>query len=95
MNLNSIPYKKIVLVCGNIRTDGRASCGPQGGTELKDQIKAACKLKELPIRVVQASCLGQCDFGPNVMIQPDGIWLSDVSFQDVDDIVKMIEKDLV
>ncbi len=95
MHMQIIPYKKIVLVCGNIREDGRASCGPQGGVDLKDKIKAACKLKELPVRVVQTSCLGQCDFGPNVMIQPEGIWFSDVGFGDVDDIVKMIEKDLV
>lgn len=95
MNLQSIPYKKLILVCGNIRTDGRVSCGPHGGTELKDRLKAACKEKNLPVRVVQSSCLGQCDFGPNIMITPENLWLSGVTLTDVDEIVKLIEKDLV
>jgi (2Fe-2S) ferredoxin len=95
MNIQSIPYQKLILVCGNIRTDGRISCGLHGGTDLKDRLKAECKAKGLPVRVVQSSCLGQCDFGPNVMISPDNLWLSGVSLEDVDEIVKLVEKDLV
>lgn len=95
MNIQSIPYKKIVLVCGNVHTDGRVSCGPQGGTEFKDAIKKICKEKQLPVRVVQSSCLGQCDFGPNIMITPDNVWLSGVTHADIDAIVTLIEKDLV
>ncbi|MFZ2682118.1 MAG: (2Fe-2S) ferredoxin domain-containing protein [Patescibacteria group bacterium] len=92
MNIQSIPYSKVILVCGNIRTDGRISCGPHGGTELKDRLKEMCKARNLPVRVVQSSCLGQCDDGPNVLITPDNIWLSKVTMQDTDEIVKMIEK---
>jgi (2Fe-2S) ferredoxin len=95
MNIQSIPYKKVVLVCGNVHTDGRVSCGPQGGSKFKDLIKQACKAKGLPVRVVQSSCLGQCDFGPNILITPDNVWLSGVRHVDIDEIVKMIEKDLV
>ena len=95
MNVQSIPYQKLILVCGNIRTDGRVSCGPQGGSDLKDKLKEACKAKNLPVRVVQTSCLGQCDFGPTIMIVPDNQWLSGVTMNDIDEIVKMIEKGLV
>ncbi len=95
MNTQSIPYQKLILVCGNIRTDGRVSCGPQGGTDLKDRIKEVCKGKNLPVRVTQTGCLGQCDFGPTSMIMPDNLWLSGVVLNDVDEIVKLIEKGLV
>ena len=92
MNSQSIPYKKVVLVCGNIRTDGRASCGPHGGHALKEELKALCKAKNLPVRVVESSCLGQCDFGPNIMITPDNVWLSGVAMTDLEEIVKIIER---
>jgi (2Fe-2S) ferredoxin len=92
MNIQSIPYQKLILVCGNIRTDGRVSCGPQGGTEYKDRLKELCKAKQLPVRVVQSSCLGQCDFGPNIMITPGNIWLSGVTWDDMDEIVDLIAK---
>lgn len=95
MNTQSIPYQKVILVCGNIRTDGRVSCGPQGGSELKDRLKEMCKAKNLPVRVAQSSCLGQCDFGPNIMITPDNLWLSGVTMNDLEEVVKIIEKDLV
>ena len=95
MNIQSIPYQKLVLVCGNIRTDGRISCGPQGGSEYKDKLNELCKAKNLPVRVVQSSCLGQCDFGPNIMISPDNLWLSGVTENDLESIVAMIEKNLV
>ncbi len=95
MHQQSIPYKKLILVCGNIRDDGRVSCGPQGGSEYKDKLKELCKAKQLPVRVVQTSCLGQCDFGPNIMIMPDDVWLSGATWDDIDEIVKMIEKDIL
>ncbi len=95
MKLQGIPYKKLVLVCGNVRTDGKVSCGPTGGAEFKDRLKELCKKKQLPVRVMQTSCLGQCDDGPNIMISPDGLWLSGVTHDDLDEIVKLIEKDLV
>lgn len=85
----------MILVCGNVRTDGRVSCGPRGGSEFKDRLKEICKAKGLPVRVVQSSCLGKCDDGPNIMITPGDLWLSGVRFEDIDEIVKLIEKDLV
>lgn len=95
MDVQSIPYQQIILVCGNIRTDGRMSCGPNGGTDLKDRLKEMCKARNLPVRVVQSSCLGKCDDGPNIMITPANVWLSKVTMNDVDEIVKKIEQYLV
>ncbi len=90
MQEQSIPYKKVILVCGNVHTDGRVSCGLTGGTDLKNLLKAACKERGLPVRVVQTSCLGQCEFGPNVIITPDDVWLSGVRLEDVPAIVERI-----
>lgn len=95
MHRDSIPYKKLVLVCGNIRPDGQVSCGAQGNSELKDRLKELGKARGLPIRVVQTSCLGKCDDGPNIMILPDNIWLSQVGQTDIEEIMKIIETDLV
>jgi (2Fe-2S) ferredoxin len=95
MHTDSIPYKKLVLVCGNVRTDGRLSCGVQGNNELKDRLKELCKARGLPVRVVQTSCLGKCDEGPNIMIVPDNFWLSQVTDADIPEIMKIIEVSLV
>ncbi len=80
-------FQRLVLVCTNERTDGRESCGPQGGVELHKHIKEAVKLVDPTIRVSRSGCLDNCSTGPTVVIMPDQIWLGGVTNEDVPRIV--------
>ena len=54
--------------------------------EFKKQIK---DLKsEIKIRANRSGCLGICDFGPTVVIYPEGIFYVGVQVEDVSEIVQ-------
>ncbi len=66
-----------VFVCCNRRPDGhrRGSCAASGSEKLRDYMKARAKELGLKrIRVNMAGCLDRCEFGPAMVIYPEGIW---------------------
>lgn len=70
-------YEVHVFVCCNRRPDGhrRGSCAAKGSEALRDYLKA--RVKELGLRGVRvnmAGCLDRCEFGPSVVIYPEGVW---------------------
>lgn len=83
MRAAGTPFRRLVLVCTNERTDGRESCGPKGGLALHKHIKEALRLVDPSIRVSRSGCLDNCKSGPTVVIMPDNIWLGGVTDQDV------------
>ncbi len=40
------------------------------------------------VRVNQAGCLDRCEFGPTLVIYPEGIWYSPKTREDVDEILR-------
>jgi (2Fe-2S) ferredoxin len=79
-----------IFVCCNRRADGhkRGSCAASGSEALRDYMKA--RAKELGLRgarVNQAGCLDRCEFGPTLVIYPEGIWYRAASREDVDEIL--------
>ena len=69
-----------VLICTNVRDPllNRASCGANGGVELRERLKAEIKRRGLKgeVMVNGASCLGFCpDQGCAVAVYPDNAWL--------------------
>ena len=94
-------FKKYIFVCGNSRPpgddpgkslsrDGRESCGPRGGYDICDKLKAAVKERGLQgeIRVSKTGCLDVCAQGPNVLVYPDNVWYKKVSLKDIDQIIE-------
>jgi len=81
-------FEKYIFVCENERESG-ACCNPQG-VLIREKLKAAVKSQGLAgkIRVSRAGCLDVCADGPNVLIEPDHLWLKRVSEADVDDIIR-------
>ena len=57
--------------------------------ELVRAFKKALKEKNLNItmRAQKAGCLDACDFGPTVVVYPEGIYYGGVQLSDVDEIV--------
>ncbi len=82
-----------VFVCCNRRAPGhsRGCCDPQGSAALRDALKAEVKRQVGPdhlTRVNQAGCLDQCEYGPALVIYPQGIWYGRVQLSDVPRIVR-------
>lgn len=77
-----------ILVC----TDGE-SCGMQDGEEIRDALKAELKERGLrrKYRDAACSCIGLCKKGVNAVIWPDGIYLGNLTEDDVPRLVDFLE----
>jgi (2Fe-2S) ferredoxin len=79
------------MVCENMRdeADPRGSCGRKCGAEIRAAFKASLKRRGLTTlyRANMAGCLDACEFGPVVVVYPDGIWYGGVTLEDVEEII--------
>jgi len=57
-----------------------------------DYAKSECKRLDLngvgKVRVNRAGCLDRCDFGPVMVVYPEGIWYQFVDKEDIDEIIQ-------
>ncbi|MDO9501565.1 ferredoxin [Falsiroseomonas sp.] len=84
-------FRAHVFVCCNRRPDGhrRGSCAARGSEGLRDYMKARAKeLGVRDVRINQAGCLDRCEFGPALVIYPEGVWYSPKTREDVDAILQ-------
>lgn len=84
-------YRCHVFCCVNERPAGhaRGSCSGRGSVRLRNYMKA--RAKELGfggVRINAAGCLDRCEFGPTVVIYPEGVWYHYETFADVDEILE-------
>jgi (2Fe-2S) ferredoxin len=83
-------YQAHVFVCTNRRPDGhpRGCCASKGSEKLRDYMKARAKeLGIKGIRVNSAACLDRCEFGPAVVIYPEGVWYKVTTREEVDEVL--------
>ena len=89
-------YKQHIFMCTNARPAGhpRGSCSaraePAGGVE-KLRAYARERARELGIEGIRcnaAGCLDRCEFGPNMVIYPEGVWYRYESPDDIDEILQ-------
>jgi sirohydrochlorin cobaltochelatase len=83
-------YRKLVLVCQNLREGGANCCMKRGAGDLYPALKAAVKEATVDVRVSKTSCMGVCATGSTVVIMPDNIWLGEVSVDDIPEILAML-----
>ena len=84
-------FEKHVFICTNQRKEGeRSSCGEACGMELVKAFKKSLKEKGLKgtIRAQRAGCLDACDYGPSLVIYPEGIYYGGVTLNDVPEIIE-------
>lgn len=84
-------FDKHIFICTNERKgEERQSCGETHGMQLVAEFKKQIKdLKsDIKIRANRSGCLGICDFGPTVVIYPEGIFYVGVQVEDVSEIVQ-------
>lgn len=90
MKTQPIPYEKQIFVCTNDRKGESCSCGDNKGAEVFRHLRNLAKERKLHprIRIAQATCLGQCNSGVNVMVYPDNEWFSRVTLENCDEIAQ-------
>jgi (2Fe-2S) ferredoxin len=88
----SMRFKHHIFVCENMRPEGdpKGSCAAKGSAAIRVAMKHEIKQRGLRgvARANQSSCLDACEFGPSVVIYPEGIWYGGVSPEDVPEIVE-------
>lgn len=95
MKRQSVPFKKTVFVCTNVR-EGKVACANpgRGGDAVCKALKEAVKEAGLKskIRVARSGCLDRCGEGPNLFVYPDGEWYSGVTEADVPELLRKLSK---
>lgn len=85
-------YTKHIFICTNQRPEGAAkpSCGEAHGLALITEFKKQIKEKGLgvEIRTQKTGCLDLCDFGPALVVYPEGVFYQHVQLSDVAEIVE-------
>jgi (2Fe-2S) ferredoxin len=84
-------FKKHVFICTHERAAGeKQSCGEGHGMQLVKLFKQLVKEKGLntEIRAQKSGCLDACEFGPSMVVYPEGIFYGKVTIQDVAEIVE-------
>lgn len=83
-------FEKHLFICTHERAPGeKKSCGQAHGLELVKLFKKAISDKNLPIaiRAQRSGCLDACDFGPAMVVYPDGVYYGSLTLGDVNEIV--------
>lgn len=86
------PIRKHVFVCGG------GDCSPRGdgGENLFRRLRRKLLVRGLlhggnlpgDIRVAKTSCIGGCGHGPMIAIYPEGVFYSEVSLDDLEEIIE-------
>lgn len=86
---NIMRFKKHIFICTNQRKEGeRQSCGEAHGLELVKMFKKLVKDNNLntEVRAQKSGCLDACEFGPALVVYPEGIFYGSISVNDVNEI---------
>ena len=71
-------FERHIFVCVNERPPDspKGCCSAKGSVAIRERFKTELKRRGLDrrVRANQAGCLDTCEFGPSVVIYPEGIW---------------------
>lgn len=81
-------FKKHIFVCINERADGRKSCGEQFGMSLVDAFKTRINRDRInaDVRAQKAGCFDVCEFGPAVVVYPEGVFYGKMTIEEVEEV---------
>ncbi|MBI1206138.1 MAG: (2Fe-2S) ferredoxin domain-containing protein [Azospirillum sp.] len=84
-------FRHHVFCCSNQRPpdNPRGCCASKDAQKLRNHMKARIKALKLEgIRINDAGCLDRCEFGPTLVIYPEGIWYGCRTTADIDEVVQ-------
>lgn len=84
-------FQRHIFVCINERQKDhpKGCCLHKGSAEIRDAMKEELKKLGLSsiVRANNSGCLDACEFGPTVVIYPEGVWYGGVTKDDVKEII--------
>ena len=84
-------YRRHVFCCVNERAPGhpRGCCSAKDSVKLRAHMKARAKQRGISdVRINASQCLDRCEFGPTMVIYPEGVWYAVKTVADVDEIIE-------
>ncbi len=85
-------FRYHVFVCENERPadDPRGCCCAKGSPAIREALKEELRKRGLRglARANAAGCLDACEFGPSMVVYPEGVWYGGVTVADVPEIVE-------
>ncbi len=83
-----------IFVCASFRADGDAKgvCKKKGSVDLLPYIENEILDRGLNAQITSTGCMKACDYGPVMVIYPQGYWYGKVESEDiVDEILDSLE----
>jgi (2Fe-2S) ferredoxin len=79
-----------VFVCDQKKPEGAPSCCARGAEETIEALRREILARGLEDEVQVTTCgsLGLCEWGPNMIVYPEGVWYTGVEAADVPEIVR-------
>lgn len=83
------PFEYHVFICDQKKPEGVPSCSARGSGQTLEALRKEIGTRKLVDKVQVTACgsLGLCDRGPNMVVYPEGVWYSNVTPEDVPEIV--------
>ena len=82
-----------LLVCGSFRgAEAKGVCHQKGSLNLLPYIESEIVDRGLDAMVSSTSCLKACDYGPVLIVYPEGAWYGKVDEEVVDEILDALEE---
>jgi (2Fe-2S) ferredoxin len=81
-----------LFVCTNAREKPKTGCVDFGAMDLHAALKQELKARKLnkKIRVNKAGCLDMCNYGPVIVLYPEGKWFYNVKVENIPEILDEI-----
>jgi len=84
------PFRYHVFVCQQQKPEGVPCCATRGSAKLIEALRQEVAEQGLSndVQITACGSFGLCDRGPNMIVYPEGIWYSNMTPQDVSEIVR-------
>ena len=84
------PFHFHVFVCDQKKPEGAPSCCARGSGEVIEALQREILAHRLEddVQVTTCGSLGLCEWGPNMIVYPEGVWYAGVTLADVPEIVR-------
>ena len=86
------PYEYHIFVCMNQRPEGhpKGCCSEKGSEAIREFFKEEIRRLGLKgqVRANAAGCLDTCQYGPSVVVYPDGVWYRVGNLGDAKEIIE-------
>jgi (2Fe-2S) ferredoxin/predicted O-methyltransferase YrrM len=83
------PFRYHVFICDQEKPEGVPCCAARGSGKTLEALRKEIAVRGLmdSVQITVCGSLGLCERGPNLVVYPEGIWYSNVTPQEVPEIV--------